>query len=197
MSDIKKKIRELIGDALQVKEGKDEGKEFSISVGKNASNITVISKSKINIAPGMEHITDEQAVYIKELAHEVARLERLYAQNRVTVPMVWAKLKARLKVTSYRLIPKEQYSEAVGLLIDWQQQALEDSRRTPESLLERSDIYHQCHAIAKQYGLATEMRAFMERKWDAESMRDLEDYELKELLSFMRALESQYKKSKK
>ena len=191
MNDRKKRIREILGDSP--KSGEDS-KQVSISAGHDIHNVTLIKQAAINISPGLEHITDAQAVFIKKLVHDVAREERRTSLNPVSISMVWMKLKDKLQVTSYKLIPKEEYSQAVGYLYDWLEQLMADRARSPEVLEGRATAYRRCHAIAKQYGLYAEMRTLMETKWQAESMRDLEDHQLDELLAFMKALEAQHRK---
>ena len=55
---------------------------------------------------------------------------------------------------------------------------------------EREQFYRKCHGIAKQYGIYPEMRRHMRVNWQAASMRDLADSALKELLRFLRKLET-------
>ncbi len=120
-------------------------------------------------------------------------MERMHGHRKATPAMVWVKLKDHLKVTSYKLLAKERRGEAVGFLTDWMFRINEDRFRDPVTLEERARMYRECHGIAKRYGLYAEMRALMERKWDAESMRDLDDAALRDLRAFMRALEAQHK----
>lgn len=193
MGDIKKSIQELLKDSLT-----NDGQKSDVSVvtGNVGGDVTIVSRAKIQISPGIAHISDQQAVYVKNMVHEVARMERVYGHKKATVPMVWNKLKAALNVSSYRLIPKESYAEAISFLTDWLCQINEDRFRDVDTLEERAETYRQCHRIAKRYSLYEEMRMLMERKWDAQSMRDLDDKALQELKAFMKALEAEYKKAR-
>ena len=192
MGDVKNTVRDIMRTAT---DKPARGAEIAVSAGRDVKNVTIISRAgNVSITPGAQHITEEQAARLKKLVHDVARLERLHAANPVTVPTIWGKLKETLCVASYRFIPKETYAEAVEFLLDWQSRAMRDGTRDAASLEERAKVYRICHAIAKQYNLGAEMRALMASKWDADSMRDLEDDELRELLAFMRALETQYKR---
>ncbi|UQZ90718.1 hypothetical protein C4J81_16505 [Deltaproteobacteria bacterium Smac51] len=60
----------------------------------------------------------------------------------------------------------------------------------PERAPAKADnIYRICHAVAKQYGLYTEMRQMMKAKWGVKSMRDMDLEALQSLFYFMRGLE--------
>lgn len=190
MSETKKKIRDILG-APQNKQPVITGIE--INAGRDIKEITVISKSKISISGASELIADEQAFRLRELVHEIAQLERKYSHNPASIAMVWVKLKDRLRVTSYKLMTVDQYAEALNFLADWKDQIRLDCHRDPDTLEDRAAMYRKCHAISKRYGLEKERLALMQGKWGVESMRDLADEQLEELLAFMRAIEAQYK----
>lgn len=199
MSEVKKKIREILDAAPRAPEPPAPPAPAEpgllLHAGRDMKNVTVISRSNIHISPGVEHIDQAQTARLKTMVEDVSRLERVHAGNKVSTALVWKKLKDALAVSSYKYILKEQFPEAVSFLGAWQEQAMRDASRAGSSLGERSGIFKACHAIAKRYGLYSEMRTLLERKWDTDSMRDLEDHELRELMRFMRALESQYKDS--
>lgn len=157
-------------------------------------NIVNMASGPVRITPGRGHITESQAVRIKYLVHEVARLECIHSSNPVFVGAVWEKLKERMGVTSYRLIPHGHFHEAEQFLLDWRARVLRDSKRAPQEVKDRARVFRICHAIAKQYNLYAEMRALL-RVWlpDAQrpSMRDLDSEQLQRLLAFMRGLEAQ------
>lgn len=54
---------------------------------------------------------------------------------------------------------------------------------------DRPKIYSVCHGIAKQYDIYPEMRGHMGLRWQTESMRELTNAALKELLFYMRGLQ--------
>lgn len=185
MSDVKSYIKNII-DASGSKH--KEPSNSPITIG---GDLNIISNSHIHITPGKEHITESQASQLKYLVHELARLECIHSSNPVFMPAIWESLKQRMNVTSYKLIPHGHFSEAEKFLMDWRARVMQDSKRAPQAVKDRSRVYRICHAIAKHYNFYTEMRTFMLAKWQAESMRDIDDAGLQSLLAFMRALEAQ------
>lgn len=188
MDDIKSYIKDVVGSS----QGKHkEPPSPPITIG---GDLNIISNSHIHITPGKEHITESQASHLKYLVHELARLECIHSSNPVFTPAIWEALKKKMHVASYKLIPHGHFTEAERFLADWRARVLADSKRAPQAVKDRSKVYRICHAIAKQYGLYEEMRSFILAKWRVESMRDIDDSGLQQLLTFMRALESQQDK---
>lgn len=193
MGDKEDKIVNLFKKSVP-KEG-DKGASINIQGNGNTIDNSVHITSSIHITPGAKHITESQAARLKYLVHEVARLECIHSSNPVFIPAVWEKLKERMGVASYRFISHGHFHEAEQFLLNWRTRVLQDSRRTPQDIKDRSRVFRICHAIAKQYNLYAEMRALL-KVWlpdkDKPSMRDLDSEQLQRLLSFMRGLEAQH-----
>lgn len=79
----------------------------------------LITKTKAEVKPGDEHISEAQARRLKELVDEVVKHEERLKKNPKSYKAVWAALNAHCKVTRYRLIPRASFEKAEKYLLTW------------------------------------------------------------------------------
>jgi hypothetical protein len=114
----------------------------------NLNPRTVVKNS---ISPGPEHITDEQALKVRELIDELAKTDE--QAGRPSSHRKWyPKLYKRFKITSYKLIPLDQLAEVES----WLQQQKASQRpmlRRSNNPAWRESIYSAIYARARELGI--------------------------------------------
>lgn len=79
----------------------------------------LVTKTKAEVKPGEEHISETQARRLKDLVDEVVKHEERLKKQPKSYKAVWAALNAHCKVTRYRLIPSSSYEKAEKYLLTW------------------------------------------------------------------------------
>jgi len=78
-----------------------------------------VTKTKAEVKPGAEHITEEQATKLTALVKDVVELEERTRKVPKSYRAVWAALNAHCRVTRYRLIAAADYAKAEKYLYMW------------------------------------------------------------------------------
>jgi len=78
-----------------------------------------VTKTKAEVKPGAEHITEEQAARLTALVKDVVELEERTRKAPKSYRAVWAALNAHCGVTRYRLIAAADYAKAEKYLYMW------------------------------------------------------------------------------
>lgn len=78
-----------------------------------------ITQTKAEVKPGIEHITEEQAVILTALVNDVVDIEAKLKQKPKTHRAVWSALNSHCGVTRYRLISHTDFSKAEKYLRQW------------------------------------------------------------------------------
>lgn len=128
---------------------------------KNKGNNNFIVKGDLNlnprtvvknsISPGPEHITDEQALTVKELINEIVKMDE-QAGRQPSYSRWYLKLYKKFKITSYKLIPLDQLAEVKSWL--HQQKAMQrPTLRRSNNSAWRKSIYTAIYAKANELGI--------------------------------------------
>lgn len=133
---------------------------------------------RVTIQPGPEHVGDAQKARLRELVGEVVRLENAVRRVPKQFGQVWGALTAKLRCTSYHLIPAARYQDAVGFLQTWAAR-LRSTTSAPERGPDwRNSRYKFIHAAAKQIGRFDDLPGLLAAEYGGRRMRDLTDDEL-------------------
>lgn len=140
-----------------------------------------ITRTKADVKPGIEHITDEQKANLKRLVDEIVELESKYrtAKSAKNHQAVWRSLNAKLKVTSYHFIPLEKYETAKKHLQSWvgRLNSLKTAKtRNADGV--RKSRYAFVHTNLKQFGLEEWFRGYLQDRHGVSSMTELDDKRL-------------------
>ncbi len=140
-----------------------------------------ITRTKAEVKPGTEHITDEQKANLQKLVNEIVELEGKYRTSKSAKnhQAVWRSLNAKLKVTSYHLIPLDKYKIAQSHLQKW------IGRLTSSKTAIKTDAdnirkrrYAYIHTNLKQFGLDDWFRNYLQERHGVTSMTELDDKRL-------------------
>ena len=114
----------------------------------NLNPRTVVKNS---ISPGPEHITDEQALKVREFINELAKMDE-QAGRPLSHSRWYTKLYKRFKITSYKLVPLNQLAEVESWLK--QQKAMQRPMlRRSNNPAWRKNIYSAIYARATELGI--------------------------------------------
>jgi hypothetical protein len=122
----------------------------NLIVGENVNfNPRIVVKN--SVSPGPEHITDKQALEVRELINEIAKMNE-QAGRLLSYKQWYAKLYKKFKITSYKLIPLDQLAEVKSWL--HQQKAMQrPTLRRSNNSAWRKSIYTAIYAKANELGI--------------------------------------------
>lgn len=88
------------------------------------NNVTIhhgptITRAKVEVRPGVDHITDAQAATLSGLVQKIVDTEAKLKRDPKTHRAVWAALNKYCGVTQYRLIPLNYFEKAKSYLDVW------------------------------------------------------------------------------
>ena len=152
--------------------------------GDYVSTNKLIKKTEVIHNPE-EHITDAQAKEIRDKVYKIA--ESRLGENRFKTPpygLIYSSLYNQFKITSYKLLPKTKYEEAIKWL-DKQIAIYRPKLKRVDNEQYRKDMYKAINARANQLGInihefAVEALAL---KKSITSLKELSDTRLKKLYS--------------
>ncbi|STY90689.1 transcriptional regulator [Moraxella bovis] len=140
-----------------------------------------ITRTKAEVKAGIEHITDEQKANLQRLVNEIVELEGKYrtAGSAKNHQAVWRSLNAKLKVTSYHLIPLDKYETARKHLQSWIGR-LNSSKTATKKNSDgvRKSRYAYVHTNLKKFELDEWFREYLQDKHGVLSMTELDDKRL-------------------
>jgi hypothetical protein len=133
---------------------------FSI-IQKNKGNGNLIFGENVNlnprivvkntVSPSSEHITDKQALEIRELINEIVKIDE-QAGRSLSYGRWHAKLHKKFKITSYKLVPHDQFTEVKSWL--HQQKAMQRPKlRRSNNSAWCKNIYSAIYARANELGM--------------------------------------------
>jgi len=176
------KVSETIGFDRQVIQGDINGGIGNVASGANVHYINTtkhITRTKAEVKPGVEHITEHQKVVLKELVEQVVQTEANLKRNPKTYQSVWASLNKHCGVTTYKLIRCEDFEKARKFLNMWLGR-LNSSKSAP---LQNSDewrkkkiSYIKLNTQSPEDEAA--MRAYIKRNFSVTSITELANDEL-------------------
>lgn len=137
-----------------------------------------ITKTKPEVKPGEEHITDEQAAKLKEIVDDIAKVEAIAKKRPKSYGAIWSMLNNYCNVPQYRLIKKNDYEKAVKFLIQWRgglSATKTAMRHDPEW---RDKRIKAIHTIRRKFDLERKYRNYIKKNFDAESTLELTDEQL-------------------
>jgi len=138
---------EILAPSSIIQKNKGNG-NFIVGGDFNLNPRTIVKNS---ISPGPEHITDEQALKVRELINEIAKMDE--QAGRPSSHQQWyTKLYKKFKITSYKLIPFDQLAEVKS----WLQQQKARQRpmlRRSNNPAWRKSIYSAIYARATELGI--------------------------------------------
>lgn len=149
-------------------------------------NVNIVKKVTVRneVVPGERHITEEQAAEVQRMIEELAH--RLTgADGKPAFGQAQQRLKNKFKVTSYRLIPRERFSEVVAWFKQVRGMNMGKVRRSNPELFKR-DHYTSIKAGARSLGWSDEelyafAREFLNRKAALTSLTQLGPIQLQRL----------------
>lgn len=143
----------------------------------NQVNITVKapSRPRVEVRRGPGDITEAQAAEIQELVAKVV------AVSGKPFSFVWAAVKKQFRVSSYRLIPAEQFETVRTYLRRWIASASVPS--DPAAPAARTRALGRIHIEAKKVpGLLDQVRAYVHGRFGTQSLGDLAVGQLHEVI---------------
>lgn len=130
-----------------------------------------------------EHITDTQAKEIKDRVYKIA--ESRQGESKFTSApygLVYGGFYKRYKITSYKLLPKDKYEDAIKWL-DKQIAIYRPKLKNVDKEQYLKDMYKAIHAKARQLGVDVYDFAYdtLELKKPIASLKELSDARIKKL----------------
>lgn len=169
---------------------KTDKPDFNISIAGDNSGIVAGRDVIINqaqqprqkvravVAVTEEHLSDQQRFDIKRLVDDIVKLEASVRQKPKGYPAVWNSLKARFRVSEYKLIPRCDYQEAEKYLRSWIGRLSSMKTAPKKDVNWRKRKLAFIHTNCKKYDLEPKMREFINHKFGAVSLAQLTDDDL-------------------
>lgn len=125
-----------------------------------------------------EHISNEQRAELQRLVREIVELETKVKRNPKSYAAVWGSLNAKLKVSEYKLIARDDFPKAEKYLREWigRLSNTKTAQRKDGDWRKRKLAF--IHTNCKLFGLEPKMRDFIQRKFNATSLSELSDADL-------------------
>ncbi len=142
--------------------------------------------TKAETKPGVEHIDEAQKSALKALVDDVVDKERVLKKSPKTHAAVWAALNRHCGVTTYALIKKDDFEKARKYLHMW----LGRLNSSPSASVKdgeawRKSRYSFIKVNSKSEEDAAALKAYMARKYKAESLTELSNDELEEVYRYV------------
>ncbi|MEQ9132691.1 MAG: ORF6C domain-containing protein [Salinisphaeraceae bacterium] len=138
-------------------------------------------RPRVQVSPGDQHISDEQAATLKRMVGEVVETESLVKMNPKSYQAVWSALNRHCRVPQYRLIPAESFEKARRYLSQWLGR-LGNAKTAPRKIPDwRKSRYAYIHTSLKQLNAESDFRDLLAKRYNATSMTELSDAELNEV----------------
>lgn len=149
------------------------------------NNVTTqkhITRTKAVIEPDDKHINETMARTLQNLVKEIVEAEKQIKKLPKSFQAVWSSLNRHCGVATYRQIPKEKYIKAEAYLRKWLGR-LASAKSAPKKLGNqwRNKKYAYIHTNIKQFGLEQWLRSYIQDKYDAESLTELNDEQLQKV----------------
>lgn len=126
-----------------------------------------------------EHISNEQRAELQRLVREVVDLETKVKRSPKSYSAVWGSLNAKFKVSEYKLIARGDFPKAEKYLREWigRLSNTKTAQRKDGDWRKRKLAF--IHTNCKQLDLELKMREFIHRRFNAISLTELTDEDLK------------------
>ncbi|QOF67412.1 ORF6C domain-containing protein [Actinobacillus sp. GY-402] len=149
------------------------------------NNITTekhVTRTKAVIEPDDKHINETMARTLQDLVKEIVETEKQIKKAPKSFQAVWASLNKHCGVVTYRQIPKESYAKAETYLRKWLGR-LTSAKSAPKKLGNpwRNKKYAYIHTNVKQFNLELWLRAYIQDRYAAESLTELDDEQLQKV----------------
>ncbi len=138
------------------------------------------------------HITDRQAVTLKELVGEVIRLEKIVRRRPATFAAVWGAVNKHCGVPQYRLIRQADFEKARKYLYSWigrLSSTPSAAKKAPEDIRKRRTAYIQTNM--KKLNCEDRVRDYAFRKFGTASLSRLDMDELETVYRYVAGLKRQ------
>lgn len=142
-------------------------------------NLHGLRPPRPQIVPGDEEVTNEQAAEIKALVSKAAEVSGQAYQK------VYAVLYRKLQTTSYLMIKRNRYEEAVSYLRKWIARNAPSPTGSAED--ERKRLLRRVYADArKQRGALDQIHAYIKGRFGTDSLADLAPGQLRDVIAQFR-----------
>ncbi len=145
-------------------------------------------RARVVVQPGPQHISEEQKMQLKALCDEWVALHSALKKRPLTYGAAWARINRAAGTTSYSLILKERFADAVAL-VRREMAVLRSMRSAP-----RKDDSWRAKRIGaikarckNQLGDPYFYRPYIKRSFKAESLSDLATDELQRTYAYIMA----------
>lgn len=164
-------------------------------IGEHHGNINIINPNanpQINIIHNpTTHISEEQAYEIKRRVTELVDM-LVYGSEESKSKIfneVYGKLKKRFKVTTYKLIPKEQYDNAIKWLSRYKGGKGRKSLKEGNTQLWRKETYRSIYSRGRERGISKDSimviaTQVLKKDTMVSSLKDLTEKELEILYNY-------------
>lgn len=146
------------------------------------------TRPRVVIQPGPQHISEEQKAQLKALCDEWVTLHTTLKKRALTYGAAWSRINKAAGTTSYSLILKERFADAVAL-VQREMATLRNMRSAP-----RKDDTWRAKRIGaikarckNQLGDPDFYRPYIKRNFQAESLADLATDELQKTYAYVMA----------
>ncbi len=141
----------------------------------------VINKIIAKPQPGIENITEEQVAAIHRLVDEVYDLEQKLKKDPAAKQHIWKRLNIHCDVGSFRMIKLSDFDKACKFLRMWIGRLGSGKSAPKKDPIWRQRRYSAVHKICRQFNLEEKRKEYMQTKFQASSMTELDDEELDKL----------------
>lgn len=139
-------------------------------------NVHGAARPKIQITPGDNEVTNEQAAEIKRLVLKVAEVAATPHQR------VYSAVYKRFETTSYQMIKRHRYDEVVKYLHGWIARH-SATLAQPGTASDKNRLLARIHAQAKKLGGSIDqIHAFISGRFGTSSLGDLAPGQLREVI---------------
>ncbi|SSY80673.1 transcriptional regulator [Alysiella crassa] len=162
------------------------------------NNITTqkhITKTVVEISPDDNRIDEEEKAILLDLVNKIVAKEQEVKRKPKTHRAVWSSLNAHCQVSTYKLIAKDDFEKAKMFLRKWLgnlNNTATSKRNNPTAY--RNNQYSTIHVKIKELGLEEWYRDTLKSKFGVDSSTELDEVEMKKLVTMVNGKYSREKK---
>jgi hypothetical protein len=133
---------------------------------------------RVVLQAGAEHIDEAQKARLRGLVNEIVQAELAVRRSPKSHAVIWEALKAKQRVASYHMIPRERFPEAEGYLMTWlaRLHSMPSARKLGSDW--RKSRYAFIKAGSRQIGREADVDTLLADRYGSRRLSELTDDEL-------------------